>query len=192
MSLIRKPLFWTNVAAISVTGLLIAGVAFGWNNPTGAPPSGNGAISVDTAGNVGIGTVSPTNKLHLNGKLRISDGTQGLNKVLSSDAIGTASWVSLAKGATFDHFDVWGINDGIKSCTTIFSLMNSKSGLSGSSKTSVGGHVRVFMATDGRWMFVVTAEDCSPESNQPGGYGLIPRTVSGAAIPGYWSYKGSL
>lgn len=195
--MIKKPLFWTNVVAISVTGLLIAGVAFGWNNPTGAPPGGNGAITVDSSGNVGIGTISPTSKLQVNGKLRISDGTQGLNKVLSSDASGIASWVNLAKGATVDHFDVWGIEDGIKSCTTIFSLMNSKSGLSGPGKILAGGHSRIYMATDGRWLFVVTAEDCSPENNQPGGYGLIPRTaVPGTAkfapIPGYWSYKGSL
>lgn len=176
----------------SITGLVVAGVAFGWTNPGGSPPSGAGALAVSSSGNVGIGILSPTSKLHLVGKLRIADGTQGLNKVLSSDASGIASWVALAKGATIDHFDAWGINDGIKACTTIFSQMNGKSGLSGSGKTLVGGHSRVYIATDGRWMFVVTEGDCSPEDNQPGGYGLIPRTASGAAIPGYWSYKGSL
>ena len=182
----------SNIISFSIAGLIVAGVAFAWTNPTGAPPTGSGAITVSSAGNVGIGTASPTNKLHLSGKLRIEDGTQGLNKVLSSDASGIASWVALAKGATFDHFDTWGIEDGIKSCTTLFSIMNSKSGLSGAGKKAVGGHSRVYLAADGRWMFVVTAEDCSPESNQPGGYGLIPRTASGAVIPGYWSYKGSL
>lgn len=187
-----KSIFWTNFAAITLTGLVATSIAFGWTNPGGDPPSGSGGISVDTSGNVGIGTMSPTAKLHLAGKLRVADGTQAAGRVLSSDASGVASWIALGKGSSFDHYDVWGIDDGIKSCTTLFSLMNSKSGLSGSGKTSVGGHARVFMATDGRWMFVVTAEDCSPEDNQPGGYGLIPRTSTGAAIPGYWSYKGSL
>jgi hypothetical protein len=44
------------------------------------------------SGNVGIGTTSPTAKLHVNGNVRIVDGTQGVNKVLTSDASGTASW----------------------------------------------------------------------------------------------------
>lgn len=183
----------SKIIAVSISGLVVAGVAFAWNNPSGAPPTGNGAISVSASGNVGIGTLSPTSKLHLVGSLRISDGTQGLNKVLSSDASGIASWVALAKGATVDHFDVYGINDDVKTCTDIFKSLNSKSGLgSSASKTTVGGHAAVYMATDGRWLFEVTYSDCSPEDNGPGGFGLIPRTSTGAAIPGYFSYKGSL
>lgn len=45
-------------------------------------------------GNVGIGTgtTAPNAKLHVNGTLRVADGTQGAGKILTSDATGLASW----------------------------------------------------------------------------------------------------
>jgi hypothetical protein len=51
----------------------------------------NGAL-VDI--NVGIGTTKPDSKLHIqNGKIKIVDGTQATGYVLTSDAVGLASWV---------------------------------------------------------------------------------------------------
>lgn len=52
----------------------------------------------DNTGNVGIGTVSPITKLHINNgtsnpSITITDGTQGVNKILTSDANGVATWV---------------------------------------------------------------------------------------------------
>lgn len=50
-------------------------------------------IEVATAqGNVGIGTTNPTAKLHVNGSVKITDGTQGAGKVFMSDATGKGSW----------------------------------------------------------------------------------------------------
>lgn len=43
-------------------------------------------------GNVGIGVAPATSKLHVIGSVTIADGTQGANKVLTSDANGLASW----------------------------------------------------------------------------------------------------
>jgi uncharacterized protein (TIGR02145 family) len=45
-------------------------------------------------GNVGIGTGTsdPGAKLHINGTLKVTDGTQGVGKILTSDATGMASW----------------------------------------------------------------------------------------------------
>ncbi|HRG18585.1 MAG TPA: hypothetical protein PLP39_05815 [Flavobacterium lutivivi] len=47
-------------------------------------------------GNVGIGTTNPSNLLHVNsatnGAVRIVDGTQGVNKVLTSDVNGVGTW----------------------------------------------------------------------------------------------------
>jgi len=43
-------------------------------------------------GNVGIGTSNPTSKLHVNGSIKITDGTQGAGKVLTSDAAGKGTW----------------------------------------------------------------------------------------------------
>lgn len=47
---------------------------------------------IDNTGNVGIGTTSPINKLHVNGSIAITDGSQGNEKILTSDATGKASW----------------------------------------------------------------------------------------------------
>ncbi len=44
--------------------------------------------------NVGIGTSTPSEKLEVNGSIKITDGTQGAGKVLTSDANGKASWVA--------------------------------------------------------------------------------------------------
>jgi len=46
-------------------------------------------------GNVGIGTSIPAEKLHIDGGLKFIDGTEGENKVLTSDASGKASWGNL-------------------------------------------------------------------------------------------------
>jgi hypothetical protein len=49
-------------------------------------------MRITAGGNVGIGTTSPTAKLHVNGTFRYTDGTEGAGKVLTSDAAGNASW----------------------------------------------------------------------------------------------------
>ena len=43
-------------------------------------------------GNVGINTTTPTEKLEIQGSVKIVDGTQGAGKVLTSDAAGKAIW----------------------------------------------------------------------------------------------------
>ncbi len=54
-------------------------------------------VVVDVNGNLGLGTISPTAKIHLNvptgsTALRIVDGNQGEDRVLLSDVAGYASW----------------------------------------------------------------------------------------------------
>lgn len=70
------------------------------NNTGTAPTSTEQAddfIVDETTGNVGIGTVSPTTKLHIvssaPGALTIADGTHDGNHVLLSDASGNGKWV---------------------------------------------------------------------------------------------------
>jgi hypothetical protein len=47
-----------------IAGLLVAGLAFAWTNPTANPPGGGGALYY-SAGNVGIGTTGPLEQLHV-------------------------------------------------------------------------------------------------------------------------------
>lgn len=54
-------------------------------------------VVVTSSGNVGISTISPSTKLEINngtsnGAIKIVDGTQGLGKVLMSDAEGIGTW----------------------------------------------------------------------------------------------------
>ena len=53
-------------------------------------------ILANNGGNVGIGTVNPTAKLEVSGQVKITGGAPGLNKVLTSNAAGLATWQSLA------------------------------------------------------------------------------------------------
>ena len=45
---------------------------------------------------IGIGTIAPAAKFHVNGDVKITDGTQGDGKILTSDANGLASWQNSA------------------------------------------------------------------------------------------------
>lgn len=62
----------------------------------GATDTGSALMTLNKNGRVGIGTTAPTNVLDVrsttNGALKIVDGTQGANKILTSDANGVATW----------------------------------------------------------------------------------------------------
>lgn len=54
-------------------------------------------MHVDEVGNIGVGTLTPVTKLDINngntpGAVKIVDGSEGLNKVLTSDTNGLATW----------------------------------------------------------------------------------------------------
>lgn len=69
------------------------------NAPTGAPTVAQQAndVVITSAGNVGIGTVTPANKLTVTGgKIQYTDGTEANNYVLSTNASGVASWKPVA------------------------------------------------------------------------------------------------
>lgn len=53
-------------------------------------------ISILDGGNVGIGTITPTAKLEVNGSLKLTGGSPGAGKFLISDNTGLASWSDLS------------------------------------------------------------------------------------------------
>lgn len=62
------------------------------------------------SGNVGIGTTTPTAKLHVNGSVKITDGTEGAGKVLTSDAAGKATWQTFTSSSSSSSDSV-GVNE---------------------------------------------------------------------------------
>ena len=65
----------------------------------------NDGVVIDPDGDVGIGTVNPLDRLHVVGSMRMVDGNEAVNRVLVSDANGTASWQTLGAAAT----NAWGL-----------------------------------------------------------------------------------
>ena len=75
-----------------LSGSLSNATAIGYNAKVGTSNSlVLGGTGIDAV-NVGIGVTSPTAKLEVNGQVKITGGIPGANKILTSDAVGLASW----------------------------------------------------------------------------------------------------
>jgi len=59
---------------------------------------GTDVVLLNSSDNVGIGTATPAAKLEVAGQVKITGGTPGVDKVLTSDAVGLATW-KVAPGA---------------------------------------------------------------------------------------------
>ena len=110
---------FSSILTSLVAGLSVGLMVLAFNNPTGNPTTGGGVIGVNTGAlansfyidslsNVGIGTAGPGAKLEVAGQIKITGGAPGANKILTSDAVGLASWqapstsgVTLPSGAVF-------------------------------------------------------------------------------------------
>jgi hypothetical protein len=73
------------------SGILSYNVSFGSGTANGNT-SLNTAFVVLPNRNVGIGIADPSATLHIQGSFRLQNGNQGVGKVLTSDAGGTATW----------------------------------------------------------------------------------------------------
>ena len=76
--------------------------------------SGSTANLVLREGNVGIGTTNPGAKLEVAGQVKITGGSPGANKVLTSDASGLATWQApsgLPSGSIIMYSGPWNFDD---------------------------------------------------------------------------------
>lgn len=61
-------------------------------------------MTIQTNGNIGVGTISPSAKLDVNGSVKIADGTQGAGKILVSDSNGLGSWKDAAPKFYYSYY----------------------------------------------------------------------------------------
>jgi hypothetical protein len=93
--------FW-QMRMISTSGSSIDNLDFLRNNGSTTNPWFS-VMTLGMNGNVGIGTTTPTNNLHVVGTVRIEGGNPATGTVLTSDALGNASWQSPTTSG-------WGLN----------------------------------------------------------------------------------
>ena len=79
--------------------------------------AGSGKINYN-GGYVGIGTATPSANLEIAGTIKITGGTPGSGKVLTSDAAGLASWVTPAAGNSGTVTSVTSANSYLSVATT--------------------------------------------------------------------------
>lgn len=80
-------------------------------NPNQTQPTTKLAIKAD--GNVGIGTTTPGAKLEVAGQVKITGGTPGAGKVLTSDATGLATWTDLPAAVTAPRYSLETVATGV-------------------------------------------------------------------------------
>lgn len=71
--------------------------------------NGGSQMVLTTTGNLGLGQSSPAAKLDINGTIKISGGSPGAGKVLTSDAAGLASWQTPAVASSFNNIYEYGL-----------------------------------------------------------------------------------
>ena len=73
-----------------------------------------------SSGNVGIGNTSPGAKLEVTGQVKITGGTPGVGKVLTSDAAGLASWATPTSAPAGSNNQVQYNNGGVMGANSGF------------------------------------------------------------------------
>ena len=135
-SLAQKSVYWLKVITLGIVLGVGIQFAQAWTNPTQTPPGGNVSGPITTSGtgqikagnlalnaggtyanallipngNVGIGTLSPTTKLDVVGTIKTT-GLQiptgaAVNKVLTSDASGNATWAPVSATSIVSYNDL--------------------------------------------------------------------------------------
>lgn len=123
-----------------------------FTNNTRSSTTGSTTMTLDTTNQfVGIGTASPSTKLHIyatqSGAFRLQDGTEQNDYILKSDSNGVASWVSLST------IGISGASGSVPKFTGTSSLGNSRFFDDGTSGSYGSGTSRVYFLPGGNtWL----------------------------------------
>ena len=133
--------------------------------------------------NVGIGVLSPSAKLDVAGTFKLKDGTEGIGKILTSDAAGNATWQTPASGSLWNlngsdiNYMVGKVGIGIASPVSSFNIIYSGTDTEASlvnytSTSSVGTSTGLF----------VTADKMGGGSVYAGGFRINGATTAAEAV----------
>lgn len=157
------------------------------SNPVIFRTEGTEKMRIDANGNVGIGTNNPNLSLDLLGTLRIEDGTQGVGRILTSNANGSIKW----ENSSTLGFSGWGLtgNTGISPTNYIGTSTNqdfyikTNSIIDPSVKIRILGDNLTTPSASGNVGIGLTAAPTSKvhvQGNIPGG--TLPNNTTNAAI----------
>nr|WP_228403385.1 hypothetical protein [Chryseobacterium sp. RU37D] len=111
-------------------------------------------MRIHSNGNVGIGTAAPVAKLDVAGNVKIADGTQGLGKILVSDANGLASWQNSSTASN----NIYNSNGTLTTDRTVTQAAHSI--------TFTGGNFNVIPASSGTGLSVIGSSN-NPVTSSP-------------------------
>ncbi|MDP3093950.1 MAG: hypothetical protein Q8N16_04350, partial [bacterium] len=141
---------------------------------------------IDTNGKVGIGTSSPGAKLEVGGQVKITGGSPGADKVLTSDASGLASWVTPASavgGSGIDNYiPRWSGTSALEN-SVIYQTDTGNVGIGTASpgaKLEVGGQVKITGGSPGANK--VLTSDATGLASWQAVAGTLPSGTSGQTL----------
>jgi len=123
---------WTTPATTNLADGTAVGNTPYWNG-TAWENNSNTIFNDNT--NVGIGTATPGAKLDVAGTIKITDGSQGAGKILTSDANGLATWATPAAAPSYYHlYNVYGVPSssfqlGLSGTMVTFAIYNNCTGM---------------------------------------------------------------
>ena len=140
---------------------------------------------------IGIGTTSPTAQLEVNGQVKITGGSPGADKVLTSDASGLGSWQTPAGGGlTLPYSGSTSTSAGSNAFSVTYTGIGPARAVFGRADnsgnyTNYGGYFQAD-GTSGQGVY-----GYATGSYGRGVYGYASNTGSSTNYGGYFSYRGS-